>query len=359
MPGRKSYGPAGKWVHDRAERIMRRGDTKDQYGKKKGKSVAYAIAVQQAHKLGKSPKKFRTPTGVRVAKRKFDMPKKEYQKTAAGAGAATVGRGLRGAVLGPQVSLMTDRTPPEVMMEAAKRPEPRTGRRIGALVGGLGGAAALALARKSPLGPIPRTLIGGLGGAGLGALVGGGVGQTLAEERVKRAMVSAFFEELEQIKLAQGGDGGEARAASANAATQSNRSLVTTGGTGEGEGSGSGSQATAGASPGLTGRGTGGATGNLGTTSNEAAAPARDTAAGLDIPSPNIGNIPGGAPGGGGIGTVPGGGDPTGGGSQGMPGEMSPVKGIGGGETSPGGTAAPVGGNMQERLAKGVPGQLQ
>jgi hypothetical protein len=82
----RDYGPAGKWVHDRAHRIMREGETGEQYGGKKGKSVAYAIAVQQAHKLGKSPKGFRTPTGVRVAKKKFDMPRKEYRKTASLAG---------------------------------------------------------------------------------------------------------------------------------------------------------------------------------------------------------------------------------------------------------------------------------
>jgi hypothetical protein len=78
----RDYGPAGKWVHDRAHRIMREGETGEQYGGKKGKSVAYAIAVQQAHKLGKSPKGFKTPGGVREAKAKFDLPKKEYQKTA-------------------------------------------------------------------------------------------------------------------------------------------------------------------------------------------------------------------------------------------------------------------------------------
>lgn len=80
MPG--DYGPAGKWIHDRAHRIMQEGDTKDEYGKKKGKSVAYAIAVQQAHKLGKSPKDFRTSGGVQEAKMKYDEPKSEYQKTA-------------------------------------------------------------------------------------------------------------------------------------------------------------------------------------------------------------------------------------------------------------------------------------
>lgn len=75
MPGRDSYGPAGKWIHDRAHRIM--SDSPDT-----PKSVAYAIATQQGHKVGKSPKAFRTSRGVREAKAKFQLPKKEYQKTA-------------------------------------------------------------------------------------------------------------------------------------------------------------------------------------------------------------------------------------------------------------------------------------
>jgi len=83
MPG--DFGPAGKWVHDRAHRIMSEGDTKDEYGKKKGKSVAYALAVQQAHSLGKSPKDFRTQHGIHEAKQKYDEPKSEYQKTATAA----------------------------------------------------------------------------------------------------------------------------------------------------------------------------------------------------------------------------------------------------------------------------------
>lgn len=76
MPGRGSYGPAGKWVHDRAHHIMNKN-------KETPKSVAYAVAVQQAHKVGKSPKSFRTGSGVRAAKSKYDFPKKEYKKTAA------------------------------------------------------------------------------------------------------------------------------------------------------------------------------------------------------------------------------------------------------------------------------------
>jgi len=83
MPGGK-YGPGGKWIHDRAHGIMdkRKSDLIERYGEKKGKSIAYALATQQAHKVKKSPKGFRTPTGVRVAKAKHDKPMKEYRKTA-------------------------------------------------------------------------------------------------------------------------------------------------------------------------------------------------------------------------------------------------------------------------------------
>jgi len=46
------------------------------------KDVAYPIAVQQGHKVGKTPKDFRTAQGVREAKQKYDEPKSEYQKSA-------------------------------------------------------------------------------------------------------------------------------------------------------------------------------------------------------------------------------------------------------------------------------------
>lgn len=85
MPGPNSYGPAGKWVHDRAHGIMdkRKSDLIERYGEKKGKSIAYALAVQQGHKVKKTPKDFRTAQGVREAKAKLDKPVKEYQKVAA------------------------------------------------------------------------------------------------------------------------------------------------------------------------------------------------------------------------------------------------------------------------------------
>jgi hypothetical protein len=48
----------------------------------RGKSIAYALATQQAHRTGKSPKGFRTAEGVRTAKRKYDEPKSHYTRTA-------------------------------------------------------------------------------------------------------------------------------------------------------------------------------------------------------------------------------------------------------------------------------------
>jgi hypothetical protein len=231
----RDYGPAGKWVHDRAHRIMREGDTADQYGGKKGKSVAYAIAVQQAHKLGKSPKGFRTPGGVREAKSKFDLPKKEYQKTA-------------------------------------------------------------------------------------------------------EIKLAAFFDELERIKEAQGPPEeatARGRAAASESAAQSVRNLVTTGGIGEGRASGTGSEATAGPSPTMTG--TGGASGSIGPTMGPPmpAGGTGETGGGLDIPSANIGSVPGGSPlgGGGGLGAIPGGSPLASGG--GFSGGTAPVRGLGAGGASP------------------------
>lgn len=73
-----------QWIHDRAKRIME--STKEQYGKEKGEQVAFALATQQAHATGKSPKKwhgkpFGTPEGKREAKDKYDEPSK-MQKSA-------------------------------------------------------------------------------------------------------------------------------------------------------------------------------------------------------------------------------------------------------------------------------------
>lgn len=76
MPGRGSYGPGGKWIHDRAHHIMGKNPEMP-------KGMAYAVATQQAHKVGKSPKGFRTKEGVREAKAKMTLPREMYKKKAA------------------------------------------------------------------------------------------------------------------------------------------------------------------------------------------------------------------------------------------------------------------------------------
>jgi hypothetical protein len=66
-------------------------ETKKQYGPEKGKQVAYATATQMAHKLKKTPKAkggYGTVTGRKRARRKFQEPTKDYQKTALWAGFA-------------------------------------------------------------------------------------------------------------------------------------------------------------------------------------------------------------------------------------------------------------------------------
>lgn len=63
-----------QWMHDRAEHILAKNPSMP-------KSQAFAIATQQSHALGKSPKGFGTPEGRRTAKAKFDTPRDD-KKTA-------------------------------------------------------------------------------------------------------------------------------------------------------------------------------------------------------------------------------------------------------------------------------------
>jgi hypothetical protein len=159
------------------------------------KSMAYAIATQQAHKVGKSPKGFRTSEGVSTAKAKFDRPKKEYQKTA-------------GKLTAKEKTIMTNK-----------------GRGYGGLAGmaasGLGAIAAMRKVDKSgrlahlPI-PVQMAIGGGTGlAAALGGLkAGGAIGARLGRRRWKRieeqaktagvnmdeTMVLAFLDELDEIE---------------------------------------------------------------------------------------------------------------------------------------------------------------
>ena len=66
-----------KWIHNRAEHLLAKNPemTKDK---------AFAIATQQSHASGKSPKGYGTKAGKAEAREKYDAPKpkKEYEMTA-------------------------------------------------------------------------------------------------------------------------------------------------------------------------------------------------------------------------------------------------------------------------------------
>lgn len=63
-----------KWIHDRAEHLLAKNPSMP-------KSQAFAIATQQAHAVGKSPKGYGTSEGRSEAKKKYDTPKDD-KKTA-------------------------------------------------------------------------------------------------------------------------------------------------------------------------------------------------------------------------------------------------------------------------------------
>lgn len=63
-----------KWIHERAEHLLAKNP-------KMPESEAWALATQQSHALGKSPKGYGTAKGRRVAKKKYDTPEDD-QKTA-------------------------------------------------------------------------------------------------------------------------------------------------------------------------------------------------------------------------------------------------------------------------------------
>jgi len=111
LSAKKDYGPGGKWIYDRAHGMM--GDMKDRYGEKEGERVAYATATQQAHAVRKSPKKFRTPEGVKAARLKHSavrQPPKALKKTAAWPETMTREQAVAAAEMAKQASTPLDVT---------------------------------------------------------------------------------------------------------------------------------------------------------------------------------------------------------------------------------------------------------
>ncbi len=62
------------WVHDRAQHLLAKNPNMP-------KSMAFALATDQGHATGKTPKKYGTLEGRKRAKQKYDKPRKEYVKT--------------------------------------------------------------------------------------------------------------------------------------------------------------------------------------------------------------------------------------------------------------------------------------
>lgn len=59
-----------KWIHERAEHLLAKNPSMP-------KGEAFAIATQQSHSLGKSPKGYGTPEGRHEAKAKYPTPRND------------------------------------------------------------------------------------------------------------------------------------------------------------------------------------------------------------------------------------------------------------------------------------------
>ena len=62
-----------EWIHNRAEHLLSKNPSMP-------KHMAFAIATQQSHAIGKSPKGYGTSEGRRTAKSKFTTPKDDVKK---------------------------------------------------------------------------------------------------------------------------------------------------------------------------------------------------------------------------------------------------------------------------------------
>jgi hypothetical protein len=179
----RGYGPAGKWVHDRAHGMM--ADMKDRYGEEKGKQIAYAVATQQGHAVKKTPKDFRTPQGVREAKAKFDSPK-EMKKTALAGAPAPIEMFEAALKAAPAQKLTILQRLRNVLIEDPVHLG------VASLGGGVigGGAGAGTGAVAGALGaPEGERGEAALRGAGKGALVGSAIGGLALPFRVGMAHV--------------------------------------------------------------------------------------------------------------------------------------------------------------------------
>lgn len=63
------------WIHDRAEHIRKKNPSMPE-------GQAWAIATQQSHAAGKTPRGYGTPEGKKKAKQKYSGPPSSYKQTA-------------------------------------------------------------------------------------------------------------------------------------------------------------------------------------------------------------------------------------------------------------------------------------
>lgn len=151
-----------RWIHARAKHLLAKNPDMS-------KSQAFAIATQQAHASGKTPKKFGTKKGKQEAKAKFDKPKKEYEK-----------RPNPGSLKSPKLAAMRDELEKQALHPAA----------LGAALAG--GAGALGGALGAEKGSrLKGALKGGAAGALVGGAAGAGAGKALSRRAAKVAPQAA------------------------------------------------------------------------------------------------------------------------------------------------------------------------
>lgn len=157
------------WIEQRAARIRHKNPDMPE-------SQSWAIATQQAYKMGKTPKGYGTKSGKREARMKYGRPRREYQKTASVQMAAfsdefvKIARSLGKDFLGGIDP--TGGATFQYGMQDVEKPgvvNPNLARAAGTAGGVVGGALVVPSA------------ISGLIGAGKGLASGGSIGSRLAQ----------------------------------------------------------------------------------------------------------------------------------------------------------------------------------
>lgn len=166
------------WIHERAEHLLAKNPSMK-------KETAFAIATQQSHKLGKTPKGYGTAAGKREAKQKFNKSNKEYVKSPNPGGLETPKLSDKpktkwtGSKLVPKTASAAAYT---AMVDEMHKEAVNPGlvpAAIGALGGSALGAGAGALTAQSGQDRLQRALVGaGVGGVA-GLLGGYGAGKLL------------------------------------------------------------------------------------------------------------------------------------------------------------------------------------